>query len=125
MPTNPLGEHPMATLTVRDLDPRLKERLCARAARNDHSMRAELRHLLGEALARDEQQEPSLVEAIRRRFEPLGGVELEPPSPDAGRRAAPLRPVIVVDTNVLSELALMRPSLAVAGPAGPSRCSTP
>jgi hypothetical protein len=42
-------------------------------------MEAELRHLLAEILAADGSREPNLAEAIRRRFAPLGGVELEPP----------------------------------------------
>jgi antitoxin FitA len=73
---------PMATLTVRDVDPRLKERLRVRAARNGRSMEAELRHILGETLGREAtDREPNLAEAIRRRFAPLGGVELAPHPP--------------------------------------------
>ena len=68
----------MATLTIRNIDAALKARLRVRAARNGRSMEAELRHILGEILAVDKDSEPNLVEAIRRRFAPLGGVELEP-----------------------------------------------
>jgi plasmid stability protein len=68
----------MTTLTVRNVDPTLKERLRVRAAHNGRSMESELRHILSAVLAEDQAQEINLAEAIRRRFAPLGGVELEP-----------------------------------------------
>ena len=72
----------MATLTIRNIDTTVKERLRVRAARHGQSMEAELRTILNEALARDDEQvAPNLAEAIRRRFAPLGGVELEPHPP--------------------------------------------
>ena len=66
------------TLTVRNVDPKLKERLRVRAAHNGRSMEAELRQILNDVLADDQRREINLAEAIRRRFAPLGGVELEP-----------------------------------------------
>jgi plasmid stability protein len=75
-------ERAMATLTIRNLDARLKERLRIRAARNGHSMEAELRQIVRDALANDRNSEPTLAEAIRRRFLPFGGVDdLEPHPP--------------------------------------------
>jgi plasmid stability protein len=72
----------MATLTIRDVDATVKERLRIRAARHGRSMEAELRSILSEVLVRDEDRpQPNLAEAIRRRFAPLGGVELEPHPP--------------------------------------------
>jgi len=69
----------MATLTIRNVDHVVKERLRVRAARHGHSMEAELRAIVAEALEKDEQRGAlSLAEAIRRRFAPFGGVELEP-----------------------------------------------
>jgi antitoxin FitA len=69
----------MATLTIRNVDDVVKERLRVRAARHGHSMEAELRAIVAEALEQDEQRGAlSLAEAIRRRFAPFGGVELEP-----------------------------------------------
>jgi plasmid stability protein len=70
----------MTTLTIRNVDPALKEELRVRAARHGRSMEAELRHILKEALGGEKRQaEPNLAEAIRRRFLPLGGAdELEP-----------------------------------------------
>jgi antitoxin FitA len=73
----------MTTLTVRNVDPELREKLRVRAALNGRSMEAELRHLLAETL-RDPvpHRELNLAEAIRRRFLPLGGVDdLEPHPP--------------------------------------------
>jgi antitoxin FitA len=68
----------MTKLTIRNVDPALKERLRLRAARNGRSMEAELRHILRTALGEERNPEVNLAEAIRRRFLPLGGVELEP-----------------------------------------------
>jgi plasmid stability protein len=82
----------MATLTIRKVDPEVQKRLRVRAAENGRSMEAELRQILKDALgdaAGPEKQEEesglSLAEAIRRRFAPYGGVELEiPPREPAG-----------------------------------------
>jgi len=76
---------PMTTLTIRNVDATVKERLRVRAARHGRSMEAELRSILGEALATSEENEPNLAEAIRRRFAPLGGVELVPHPPVPAR----------------------------------------
>jgi antitoxin FitA len=70
----------MANLTIRNVDAAVKERLRLRAARNGRSMEAEARRILSEAVAVDrDEPEPNLAEAIRRRFAPLGGVDLELP----------------------------------------------
>ena len=43
-------------------------------------MEAEARRILSEAVVGDrDQPEPNLAEAVRRRFAPLGGVDLELP----------------------------------------------
>ena len=79
-----LIEADMTTLTIRNVEPGLKERLRVRAAHNGRSMEAELRHILNETLATDRTPQPNLAEAIRRRFEPFGGVELDlPPRTEA------------------------------------------
>ncbi|MGD0103113.1 MAG: Arc family DNA-binding protein [Rhodopila sp.] len=67
----------MTTLTIRNVDPLLKEKLRVRAAHNGRSMEAELRQILNAALTVEGPAEINLAEAIRRRFAPLGGVELE------------------------------------------------
>lgn len=67
----------MATLTIRNVDTAVKERLRVRAARHGRSMEAELRAILSDAVQSGHDTAPNLAEAIRRRFAPLGGVELE------------------------------------------------
>ena len=69
----------MATLTIRNIDAAVKEQLRVRAARNSRSMEAELRSIISDAVSGQRNREPNLAEAIRRRFEPFGGVDdLEP-----------------------------------------------
>jgi plasmid stability protein len=82
----PIGKIAMPALTIRNIDAGMKEQLRIRAARHGHSMEAELRQILKDALASEKarEQEPNLAEAIRRRFLPLGGVddlEAHPPVP--------------------------------------------
>jgi plasmid stability protein len=69
------------TTTIRNVDKALKEQLRRRSARHGHSMEAELRQILRENLAPERSTEVILAEAIRRRFAPLGGVDLEPHPP--------------------------------------------
>lgn len=71
----------MGSLLIRRLDYETKERLCIRAARNGHSMEQEAREILQRAVAseRPAGECEHLVDAIRRRFEPLGGVDLPIP----------------------------------------------
>ena len=72
----------MTTLTIRNVDPALKQRLRMRAARNGRSMAAELRHILNATVGGERNREPNLAEAIRRRLMPFGGIdELEPHPP--------------------------------------------
>lgn len=64
----------MASLTIRNLEPALKERLRIRAAVGGRSMEAEARRILQIALQDAESvQEINLAEAIHRRFARLGG----------------------------------------------------
>jgi antitoxin FitA len=68
----------VATLTIRKLDPAMKERLRLRAAEHGHSMEAEARQILQSALqgpAASRARASNLAEAIRRRFAPFGGVD--------------------------------------------------
>ncbi len=69
----------MASVTIRNLDPRLKERLRLRAAKHGRSMEEELRVILRITLDRDADAPPRLGSAIRRRFGSLGGVDLDLP----------------------------------------------
>jgi antitoxin FitA len=74
----------LASLTIRNLEPALKERLRIRAAHQGRSMEAEARAILESALAGG-RSERSLFERIHGRFAAIGGVELELPPRDAGR----------------------------------------
>ena len=78
-----------ASLNIRQLDPALKEQLRIRAAHNGRSMEAEARAILKEVLTASRSAHPAsgaeLVASIRRRFAPLGGVDLELPPRGPGR----------------------------------------
>jgi plasmid stability protein len=80
----------MASITIRNLDEQTKERLRVRAAHRRRSMEDEARNILRAAVAEDAAPPRNLAEAIRRRFQPLGGANLrlqarepmrEPPKP--------------------------------------------
>lgn len=70
----------MASITIRNLDDETKLRLRIRAAHHNRSMEEEARRILAAALATQGAAPPNLAEAVRRRFEALGGVELQLPS---------------------------------------------
>jgi plasmid stability protein len=75
-----------ASLNVRQLEPALKEQLRIRAAHHGRSMEAEARTILRDVLLGSQSKTGAeLVVAIRRRFAPLGGVELELPPRGPGR----------------------------------------
>jgi plasmid stability protein len=67
----------MASMTIRNIDDQLKARLRVRAAKHGHSMEDEARDILRAALFTQRSRARTLVEAIRARIEPLGGVELD------------------------------------------------
>lgn len=69
----------MASITVRNLEEGLKRRLRVRAAENGRSMEEEARVILRTALYHHPPAQQNLAAAIRARFAPLGGVELEIP----------------------------------------------
>ena len=69
----------MASITVRNLEDGLKHRLRIRAAKNGRSMEEEARDILRTALNHQQPEQENLASAIRARFAPLGGVELEIP----------------------------------------------
>ncbi|HYZ87156.1 MAG TPA: hypothetical protein VE621_22255 [Bryobacteraceae bacterium] len=76
----------MASITIRNLDERVKSNLRIRAARHGRSMEEEAREILKGALMADETRSPNLGQAIRRHIEPLGGVELALPQRQPVRR---------------------------------------
>lgn len=69
----------MATITIRNLDDKLKTLLRIRAARHDHSMEEEARIILKEALYTLEENSGGLGSLIHKRFIAAGGIELESP----------------------------------------------
>jgi len=76
-----VSRHPAsASITIRNLDPALKERLRIRAAQHGQSMEAEARRILQTVLAPQETPPVRhLFDRVRARFAPLGGVNLELP----------------------------------------------
>lgn len=68
----------MATMTIRNLDDTVKRRLRIRAAQHGRSMEDEARDILRSSLSTESAHAASLIDSIRARIEPLGGIELEP-----------------------------------------------
>jgi plasmid stability protein len=78
----------MTTLTIRNLDPAVKEKLRVRAAEHGHSMEAEARQILKQALKSDPPRTGrEFTSRLRARFEALGGIDLDIP-----RREPPREP---------------------------------
>ena len=63
----------MSSITIRNLDPAVKERLRICAAEHGNSMKAEARRILRAALGEARPHERNLYERIWVRFVPLGG----------------------------------------------------
>ena len=80
-----MEHHSMATLTIRNVDDTVKDKLHLRAARNRRSLEAELRAIVTEVAGTEGRGDVNLAEAIRRRFAPFGGVDLELPPREPGR----------------------------------------
>ncbi|MBB3979858.1 plasmid stability protein [Rhizobium azooxidifex] len=77
----------MASMTIRNIDDRLKQRLRIRAATHGRSMEDEARDILKTVLAQQEPTPGNLAGAIRARLQPLGGIELEIPAREPIRDA--------------------------------------
>jgi antitoxin FitA len=69
----------MASITIRKMEDELKVRLRIRAAMRGRSMEDEARDILRTALAAADHTPKDLATALRRRFGPLGGIDLEIP----------------------------------------------
>jgi plasmid stability protein len=96
----------MANLTIRKLDPAVKERLRVRAARQGHSMEEEARRILSASLA----EEPAnAFDRLRRHFADLGGVELELPPRRPGRPLGSAAFVTELEVSLGRELRPRRP----------------
>lgn len=68
----------MAAITVRSLDDDVKHRLRIRAAQHGRSMEAEVRAILVDAVAEDEEPKDFFTR-LHERFAAIGGVELDIP----------------------------------------------
>lgn len=68
----------MASITIRNLEDPLKIKLRIRAAQHGRSMEDEARQILRTALTEERQPSADLGRTIRRRFAPIGGIELPP-----------------------------------------------
>ncbi|MFC7395706.1 plasmid stabilization protein [Chelatococcus sp. GCM10030263] len=69
----------MASMTIRNIDDRLKARLRLRAAAHGRSMEDEARYILRAALSAEAPGPRNLAEVIRARLAPTGGVVLDIP----------------------------------------------
>ncbi len=70
-------------MTIRNIDEQLKARLRVQAAQHGRSMEDEARDILRAALSTEaEGSGQDLIESIRCRIAPLGGVDLELPVRD-------------------------------------------
>ena len=66
----------MASITIRNLDDKLKQSLRIRAAYHSRSMEDEARDILRTVLATTEQGSSSLAKSVRLRFAQFGGVNI-------------------------------------------------
>jgi len=78
----------MSSITIRNLDDGLKRKLRLRAAERNRSMEEEARDILRCALSQEPGPNDNLADRIRRRVEPLGGIDL-PPFPRGPLRDPP------------------------------------
>ncbi|WP_066793567.1 FitA-like ribbon-helix-helix domain-containing protein [Sphingomonas soli] len=67
----------MSSMTIRNIDDGLKRRLRMQAAAHGRSMEEEARDILRAALSAGAPRPGNLAKAIRARFAPLGGAELD------------------------------------------------
>jgi len=77
----------MAAMTIRNIDEQLKAKLRIQAAIHGRSMEDEARDILRAALSAQPARTDSLIEAIQKRVEPLGGIEIELPVREPIREA--------------------------------------
>ena len=82
----------MATITIRNLDEKVKRELQIRAAHNGRSMEAEARACLSELIENKQAHaaiDEDLGTAIHKRFAALGGVDLHIPPREFSDRTIP------------------------------------
>ncbi|MBK7953573.1 MAG: plasmid stabilization protein [Candidatus Accumulibacter sp.] len=81
----------MASITIRNLEDSIKAKLRMRAASRGRSMEDEARCILRAVLGKEDAVGENLVQRMRRRFGPLGDIEL----PQAEREAIREPPQLV------------------------------
>ncbi|MGB7191056.1 MAG: hypothetical protein WBD10_13020 [Acidobacteriaceae bacterium] len=69
----------MASIVIRRLDEQVKLKLRVRAAEHGRSMEEEAREILSSAVSRKNTPAVNIADRIRRRFAPVGGVDLKIP----------------------------------------------
>jgi antitoxin FitA len=69
----------MASLTIRNLDDRVKAKLRLRAAKHGRSMEEEARQILATGLREERAPAMNLADAIAAIVDPIGGLEFELP----------------------------------------------
>jgi len=80
----------MTAITINELGETLRSKLCAQAAQHGHSVEQEAKSILAAALSTDAAPDGyTLIQDIRARVEPLGGIELELPERDGTMRPIP------------------------------------
>lgn len=90
MPADLCYSHLMATITIRNLDEKVKRSLQVQAALNGRSMEAEARELISSLVKSPSSgTRKGLGTAIHERFAALGGVELRIPPRQFSSRSIP------------------------------------
>jgi len=80
----------MTAITINELEATLRNKLYAKAAQHGRSVEQEAKSILAAALSTDAVPDGyTLVQDIRARVEPLGGIELELPPRDKTMRPLP------------------------------------
>jgi len=79
----------MATLTIRQLDETVKEKLRVRAAQAGRSMEEEAREIIGNAVAKRPASGKELFSLSRELFGGAKGIDLDLPKRGRGDRPAP------------------------------------
>jgi antitoxin FitA len=78
----------MSTLTIRNLEPAIKDKLRMSAATHGRSMEEEVRTILRSVLTQPEAPEMGMGSRIHARFAAIGGAVLEVPARTGAPRAA-------------------------------------
>jgi plasmid stability protein len=80
----------VAAFSIRGIDDQVRDRLRIRAARHGHSMEAEIRSILENAVRKPDTSE-GLFGTLLNRFGDLGGADLDLPPRTTSARAAEIR----------------------------------